>query len=253
MARFCGEMETASKFEAATIWKERCLLVNQSLFSDEAVWTNPNLDALNQYFVNNFHEGEGDFFAKLEMQTAPTDPAVKHLAAEMMWVMLLCPSNIGAEKKRESVSRIWEWAGDSLPDSDQFLSDTVLSGIGSAGTSFNTNRWRELVYVINFAKQFCQLPLAEREALLSDGWKLAEWLENIPENESRQFRHMLLFLLFPDIFERIFGGTDRRLVVRSFAGKTKAEIKKLSALDIDRELHEIRAKQVQDFGNEQIV
>lgn len=252
MARFCGEKETASKFEAATVWKEQCLLANQSLFSDEAVWMSPNLDALNQYFVNNLDEGEGDFFAKLETQIAPTEPAVKHLAAEMMWVMLLCPSNIGAEKKRESISRIWEWAGDHLPDSDQLLSDEVLSGIGSAGTSFNTNRWRELVYVINFAKQFCQLPLAEREVLLSDGWKLAEWLEQIPENESRQFRHMLLFLLFPDLFERIFGGTDRRLVVRSFSGKTKAEVKKLSAVDIDRELNAIRTKQAQDFGNDQI-
>ena len=252
MARFCGEMETASKFNAAEKWKKKCLLASGSIFSEDAVWSMENISALNQYFVNNLDEGEGDFFSKLEAQISPTEPEVKQLAAEMMWVMLLCPSNIGPDKKKESVLRIWEWSGKPFQPSDDLFGDEVLSGIGSAGTSYNTNRWRELVYFVNFAQQFCALPLAEREKLLGDGWVFAEWLQSIPENESRQLRHMLLFLLFPDSFERIFGGTDRREIVTTFLGKQKAAVRKLSALEIDRELAAIRQKQEADYGTDQI-
>lgn len=252
MARFCAEKETATKFKAAEYWKQRCLLSSGSVFSQNSVWTVEHLQALNQYFVNNLDEGEGDFFAKLETQIASTAPEVKQLAAEMMWVMLLCPSNIGADKKRESVSRIWQWSGSPFQASDALINDDVLSGIGSAGTSYNTNRWRELVYFINFALEFCKLPLAKREELLQNGWDFASWLELVPENDSRQLRHMLLFLLFPDNFERIFGGADRREVVTTFSGKPKSEILKWSALQIDRELHAIRKKQQEDYGSDQL-
>lgn len=197
MARFCGEKETASKFNAAEKWKNKCLLANGSIFSEDAVWSVDNISALNQYFVNNLDEGEGDFFSKLEAQISPTEPEVKQLAAEMMWVMLLCPSNIGPDKKKESVSRIWEWSGKPFQPSDDLFDNEVLSGIGSAGTSYNTNRWRELVYFVNFAQQFCALPLAEREKLLGDGWVFAEWLQSIPENESRSFDICSYFCCFP--------------------------------------------------------
>jgi len=252
MARFCGEKETASKFLAAEQWKKRCLINSGSIFSEKELWTVENTEALDKYFVNNLDYGEGDFFEKLEAQIEPTDPEVKQLAAEMMWIMLLCPSNIGPDKKRESVSRIWAWSGEKLEADTSLYSNEVLSGIGSGGTSYNTNRWRELVYLIQFALVFLKLPVTERERLLDSGWDLAEWLEAIPENDARQFRHMMLFLLFPDEFDRIFGGTDRRKVVIAFSGMPKAGVKKLSGLELDRELAKIRSKQEQDFGTDQL-
>ena len=124
----------------------------------------------------------------------------------------------------------------------------MLSGIGSAGTGYNTNRWRELVFVIRVVSAIKQLPNPERTQLLNDGWTLAKWLEQIPECDSRQFRHMMLFLLFPDTFERIFGGTDRRRIVASFTGKSDAQSNNLSALGIDRALAETRKQQEEIYG-----
>ncbi len=63
---------------------------------------------------------------------------------------------------------------------------------------------------------------------------------------------MLLFLLYPDDFDRILGGTDRRKVVRAFTDKSKAEIKKLPALQLDQELAAIRRKQEEDYGTDQL-
>ena len=48
MARFCGEKETESKFKAAQIWKKKCLLALNSVFSDAAIWTKDNIEALNE-------------------------------------------------------------------------------------------------------------------------------------------------------------------------------------------------------------
>lgn len=248
MARFCAEKETDSKFLAAKAWKQNCLIESGSVFSSGHIWNVENIQELDTYFTNNPIEGSGDFFSKLEAQLEPTSPSVKQLAAEMLWVMLICPSNIGPDKKRESVGRIWGWSGEDLDMSSSLLSNETLDGIGSGGTSYNTNRWRELVYFIQMMKALLQLSPAERTDLLSDAWNFAEWLEKIPENRRRQLRHMILFLLYPDHFERIFSAGDRRDVLVAFKGKAKAAIRKMSAVEIDREIAEIRFKQQDDFG-----
>ena len=41
--------------------------------------------------------------------------------AEMMWVLLLFPSNIGAENKRQHVQEIWSWSEETLPTDSPML------------------------------------------------------------------------------------------------------------------------------------
>ncbi|UTA47452.1 AAA family ATPase [Simiduia sp. 21SJ11W-1] len=252
MARYCGEMETQSKFAATSQWRERCLLAGQSVLGEGPLWTLENARGLDRYFVNNLETGDGDFYEKLEAQLSGGAPAINQLAAEMLWFMQLCPSNITAGKKRETIARVWSWSGQSLNIEQPLLAEAVLDGIGSAGTSFNTNRWRELVYFIQFAKAFFALEVEERKNLLSDPWAFAEWLQRLPENESRQLRHMLLFLLFPDQFERIFGGADRRQIATAFSGRAKRAIRALSAMELDKLLLEIRTEQAQELGTEKL-
>jgi hypothetical protein len=62
-------------------------------------------------------------------------------------------------------------------------------------------RWRELVFFTRFLVAFKALEASERQRVLQDGWAFAHWIQSIPEAESRQPRHMLLYLLFPDSFE----------------------------------------------------
>ena len=119
----------------------------------------------------------------------------------------------------------------------------VLQGIGSGGVSFNTNRWRELVFFITFLLKFKNELEVTRQLLMRNGDEFAGWLTGVPDSESRQMRHMLLFLLFPDEFERIFGGVDRRTIVRSFKGMAKPEIRRLKNEQIDNLLAEIRKEQ----------
>lgn len=240
MSRYhaCGSLERM--LEASQHWQEAALLSDGAVFAKESVWTLPYLQDLKQYFIDQPDEGKDSFFVKLEKQLEATEPEVKQLAAEMLWVIYLCPDNITKPRKLGNIRLVWEWSGEPFPEKSDWLAEDVLGGAGNAGTGFNTNIPDELAFFIRVMIDFKRLPETERIELLSDGWKFGKRLEQIPECDRRQFRNMIVFLLFPDNFEHIFSGTKRRDIVREFTGKTNAEVNKLSALEIDQELLNIR-------------
>jgi len=248
MSRFNPHHDLLPIFNAASLWRQSALESMGSVLGQGSIWTDENISSLKILFVDNPDEGEGTFLSKLERQIASAPATVKQLAAEMTWVMLLCPSNLSARNKRETVREIWSWSGSALVEDSPLLSDEVLAGIGSAGTAFNTQRWRELRFFIGFMQAFRALDIARRTELLTDGWLFAEWIGGISDADSRQLRHMLLYLLFPDQFERIFGRTDRRKLLVALSGMTSAKINGLSPLEIDRSLASIRAEYQAKFG-----
>ena len=126
----------------------------------------------------------------------------------------------------------------------------MVSGVRES--AFNINRWRELVFFTRLMLAFKSLDAGERGRLLADGWAFAEWLKTIPEEESRQLRHMLLFLLFPDSFERIFGGSDRYQIASHFSHKPKGEIAKMDQITIDRQLQLIRSELEEQYQTKEL-
>jgi 5-methylcytosine-specific restriction protein B len=211
------------------------------MFTDERLWTSENNKYLISDFVNSPDEGDGNFIDKLEEQLKRSPASVKKLAAEMLYILLLCPSNIGPLKKREVVETIWNWSGDGLDMSASIFTDAALQGAGSAGTAFNTGRWREFNYIINFFDKWSAVNKSDQTNLLNDKWKFSKWLEIIPENETRQFRHMILYMLYPDSFERIFSYGDRIKIVSTYTGSRAKDIRKeYSAFDMDKKLLDIR-------------
>jgi hypothetical protein len=252
LSRYCGDFDSEPIIRAADHWRTQALKSDGSIFSQKALWRLENLKAVEQYYVNNIDQTERTFLEKLKEQLTPTTPETKQLVAEMLWVMLLSPSNLTPGKKREDVKLVWGWSGEALSENSQWLNDQTLKGIGSAGQSFSYNRWRELTFLVRFMLAFKVLDPSERDRLLNDGWAFAEWLKSVPEEGSRQLRHMILFLLFPDQFERSFAGTDRRQIVMSFTGKSHADADSLSPLEIDRELQQIRRAQEEKLGTKKL-
>ena len=252
MARYNPNHTAEPVFRAAELWKRAALESDESVFSDAPLWNIENIDQIDRYFVQRLDMGEGTFMEKLEKQLAPASPEAKRLAAEMLWLMLLCPSNVHPPNKREVFTQIWAWGGTPADNDSPLLQDDVLHGLGSAGTAFNTHRWRELVFFVALMKAFKALSEAEKKTLLADGWAFAKWLEDIPEENTRQLRHMILFLLFPDDFERIFGGTDRKTIVRSFTHQSAREVNRMSPVQLDRELAAIRRHEAAQLGTEDI-
>lgn len=252
MARFCGTRITGPILSIAEHWKQKCLLGGGSIFTDQAIWTVENVVHLETYFVNNLDYGDGNFITKLESQLADAPASAKLLCAEMMWVMMLCLSNILPPSKRSTIGTIAQWAGVTINETMPGLSDEELTGIGSGGTAYNNSRWRELVYFIRIMLLWCKQSTERKDALLANVHEFGLWLEHVPENEKRQLRHMLLFLIFPDYRDRIFSSAERDKILLSFSGISKRELKQLKEREIDDELQRVRKKLETEYQTDQL-
>lgn len=251
MSRYCGNKNTAPPIDAAQDWLDRCVVQRKSIFTNDAIWTLENIRSLDENFTNSLDEGDGNFIEKLEACLSETEGPVKKLVAEMTWFMVLCLSNAGVITKRKSIGKIWAWSGEELDMDSPYLSDQTLLGIGSGGPSYNVNRWRELVYFIQLVIRMFECE-GDVKTIFSDAWGCAEWVDETDGFGHRQFRYMLLFLLFPDQYERIFSRSERKKIIRGFLGKTPKEIRKMTELDIDKAIHEIRSEQQQELENDKL-
>jgi 5-methylcytosine-specific restriction enzyme B len=228
MARTIAHHDLAPLLAAAQQWIDRCLVEDQSLLRpDRTLWTTANADELQRCFVDRPDASSDDFLVKLERQLSDARPAAQQFAAELMWALLLFPSasNIGPAKKRSHVLRIWSWSGEALDDTNSLLADDVLTGVGSAGTAYATGRWRELAYLIALVRSLKALPVDGRRAVLKDYDRFMDWIEKVPPDGDRQFRHMLRYFAFPDRVERMCSNRDRRGVLEGFGTAPQSETK----------------------------
>ncbi|SCM65956.1 AAA family ATPase [Donghicola eburneus] len=251
MSRYNPKLYVNPIYDAAKQWRERSLAEEQSVFYEgKNLWTIQLLDELDQRFVRNLDSGEGDFLSKLKAQLSEGSTDCRQLMAEILWLTLLFPSNIGAAKKRENVQNIWSWSGEDLSATHPLLEDAVLVGIGSAGTAYNTHRWRELVFLISSLRDFKARDSSERQQIASDPWAFSGWLSSFPEARPRQLLHILPHVLFPDTFERISSEGDKRQILAGFGDTAEKEIKKWSSVEIDRALLVLRRGLEEEHGSD---
>lgn len=232
---------------AARRWRDRCLLNEGSVLTEKSLWTAENVGYLVRHFVENLDYGEGGFFEKLEGQLAKAPASAKQLAAEMFWVMyLFCvPGSMQPGTKRHQIRQVWEWSGESLPDAPFELGEALKDGVGNPGMGFNTHRWRELRFFILTMRSWTALSKAKREARLTDPWILAEWLKEQDETRTRQLRHILLYLLFPDHFEPFATASQKRTIVREFTkkfGEDPNQVDYKDRVKVDRQLRVVRER-----------
>jgi hypothetical protein len=238
---------------AARLWRDRCLLADGSILSDRHLWTLENLAHLERHFVHNLDTGTGTFFEKLDEQLAPSPAGGKQLAAEMLWLLYLSVSDnsIKGATKRIQIRQVWGWSGEPLPDSPM-LGEPLEVGVANPGTGFQTNRWRELVFCIELTRAWKHLASPEQMRLIADPWLFAGWLDSQPGADVRQFRHMLLYLLFPEHFERVVTGSHKQQILKVFQPRVglPATTDFRNRTGVDRALYELRPLLERHYGSE---
>jgi hypothetical protein len=187
-----------------------------SIFSASSLWTETNLRILEEHFSKNPIVGDQPFLDKFRQQLEPTSAQVKQLAAEILWLLLLFPSNIGGPKKRENITEVWSWSGANLGESHPML--VLLDyGIGSAGQAFNQRRDLELAFAIRIAQNWKRTGQTSKPSLIEDPWEFGAWVDSFPDSSNRGFRHMILFLLFPDFYERTATARHKATIATTFS------------------------------------
>jgi 5-methylcytosine-specific restriction protein B len=260
MARFVAH-DIAPILAAIDRWKTKCILGDGSVLSSNKIWTVENLEQLNQHFVLNLDPSKDKgFLDKLQDQLAPTSPGAKQLVAEMLWVIFTFPSRgINASTKRDRIREVWSWSGATLDESNAELGSPLESGVGGPGRSYNQRRWEELAYLISVVRNWKTLPIDEQKDKLSDPWKFGAWLDEQPNSDRRQLRHILLFLMFPDSYERMATGGDKEDAYDAFARLLKDApssyreiIKAEGWLGLDKRLLQIREILEKQYGTAEL-
>ena len=206
--------------DAAEKWKRQCLINGGSLFADERLWTEANFGELKTYFLERPDTGTGTFEEKLRIQLEPVPPEARRLWAEMTWLYYLIVINVTRITKLDRIRTVWEWSGGTLPEDHWALNDVLEGGIVNPGMGYFSHQWREFNFIITLMVDWWDGSPGQRESLLGDPWKFAEWLDGLPDGRRRIFRHALLFLLFPDEFEPITSIRHKRDIVRAFTEQT---------------------------------
>jgi 5-methylcytosine-specific restriction protein B len=251
MARETPEKSLASVLQAADHWIKTCLIEDGSVFLLEQRWRLENLEAAYNAFVMHGIEGSDAFMTKLKVQLQNSSPEEVQLFAEMHWALLLFVSkSVSPGKKRALIADIWSWSGAPFPTNHPMMSDETLAGIGSAGMAFNNLRWKELRYLIEFARGLKTLPHSARASTMTDYDNFVAFAEKTTTDGKRQFRHMLRYFAFPDRVERIASNGDRRRILVEFKRATSAELKSWSDKKTDTALLELRQELQRKYPEE---
>ena len=252
MSRYVGKNNVAGPIlEAAEHWKHTSLISDNGIFEDTEIWKIGYFEELNQHLIKQLDKNEDKFTEQLGNLLQARPPEIKQLAVEISWLMSLCHDKYKIQTKRESIKTIWERSSKPLPENSKWLEDDVLAGIGNVGAGIFSRLAWEWEFFILLMIELKKFPVTRRkELLLSDGWDFAEWIEQIPGSATRQSRHMILFLLFPDSFERIFSAEHREKIVSKF--KKGEAGRKLSPVEIDRLLLEIRREKEKEHRTSEL-
>ena len=228
----------AAILEAADTWKQRCLLDGGSLFSDERLWTRECFEQLRTHFVERPDTGNDSFDEKLRRQLEPAPPEARRLWAEITWLFFLIVSGVKSVTKLDKIRTVWESSGATLPEDHWALGDVLERGIVNPGMAYLGQQWRQFNLIINLMLDWSSRSLQNRESLLSDPWVFAEWVDGHTEGRQRPFRHALLFLLFPDVFEPIVSVNHKKAVVEAFPDETgeKPDVDNVALVDLDKAL-----------------
>lgn len=241
----------------AADWSAKCLIQGESLlWPGSQVWSLANLQRFKSSFIDKPDTAKDKSFGtKFEEQLAGETDDVTRLACELLLVYFQFPSegSVGAARKKRLILDVAGWKG-LKPDEKVAYLDRFNQGIGNPGLVYNTGRPNELTFLARFAIAIAQLEPAERAALLGDHRQTRALLDKLAEAHREEFsrppqlRHIILYLLYPDDYERIASEGHKGRICDAFGeviDGTKPD-------DIDDQIKAIRAKLQEEMPGEDL-
>ncbi|BBZ99835.1 McrB family protein [Bradyrhizobium diazoefficiens] len=244
MARITDH-DSSRIFDAAREWRDQCLVAGKSLlWGDRELWSPSNLQRFKACFIDRPDlSKDKNFEQKFKAQLAAETDDVTRLACELLFVYFLFPTSVGRPRKTGLIREVANWrsleANDKAP-----LFDAFDTGIGDPGLVYNTGRPNELTYLARFAIAVADKPESERLELLHDHLRARALLDDLAEAHREEFgrppqsRHILLFLLFPDDYERIASEGHKARICEAFSEIIEGE----KPEDVDDQLKAIRQR-----------
>jgi 5-methylcytosine-specific restriction protein B len=239
------EHDSSAIFSTAAEWRDRCLIGGKSLlWEDRQIWSTANLLQFKSCFIDRPDTSKDkNFEQKFQAQLGAEGEDVTRLACELLFVYFLFPSSVGRPRKTGLIREVAGWKKIEIDETASRFS-CFDTGIGDPGLVYNTGRPYELTYLTRFAIAVVEKPAAERAALLQNHLLTRKMLDDLADSHREEFgrppqtRHILLYLLFPDYYERIASEGHKARICEAFSEIIDGQVPD----DTDDRLKAIRSK-----------
>lgn len=132
--------------------------------------------------------------------------------------------------------------GDSLDLSSPWLGDALDTGIGAANPGLSNYRPSELALIVAATCAWRAMPGDQREPK-NDCWPFGNWIDGLPASKGRQFRHIWMYLMFPDECEPISSETHNRRIIRCYKD-TPGVAEEFQAIDDPADSDRVRGDKI---------
>lgn len=231
-------------YDTFALFKERCLIGDTSLlWPERRIWTLENLRQWKELVIDRPILTSQTFNEKIEVQLAQAPAALWAITADLHFVYYLPSANITFSTRINQIRWAAEKAGLSLPAEDDPIWEAHRR-LGFCRTAYKYHiRITQLNLLALFAIKVKEL--SDPNSCLNDpkcvSGLLDEILESIENKGDRAYdmRHAILYLMFPENYERIISTTDKRKIVEHY----KRYVTEPTA-DLDDQLLQIRQQLV---------
>ncbi|WP_249645212.1 McrB family protein [Nocardia sputi] len=157
------------------------------------------------------------------------------LTAELVYLHLLAPSDIGGAAKHALLHKVLALTeGPVAVPAD--LDAALYGGFASAGMAYRMRRDQQLLWLVRFLVTWKKLPADARRGARADPWAFRGVADSFPIDSAYSQRNALLHLVFPGIFEPIVSREHKQKIVDGLAD----DIPNATG-DVDRDLAALRA------------
>lgn len=225
-----ADQNISSIFDVAQQWKDNCLIDSGSLlWPDKNIWTAETLNGFKAFFIDLPDvSSEKNFAQKFQEQLAKAGDDVSRLACDLLVVYFLFPTSVSRARKLAVIREVASWKNIAIDDNAPAFRG-FSSGVGDPGLAYNTGRPNELTYLARVSIEIIAKDPTERATILEDHVALRALLENLAEQHRQDFgrppqlKHIILYLLFPDHYERIASEGHKGRIADAFEGLIQGE------------------------------
>ena len=228
--------------ESIKIFSDRLkqTLINGGSINNESnyLWTLENFKNLHKAVNSNLKEGKDSFIKKISAQIEEAKNTIPELSEEqheellpLMFEILslyyVIPSNISKNTKKEALKELLD-SDNSVAkklnlslDKFEISREAIMGGgIASGGMGFNTNKQKEIFYLIDVFKHWYEQNTGDEDTYLNQeesNFRFQNFLDNVAGVRSPQCRHALLYLFFSNYYESIISSTQKRKITQVFS------------------------------------
>jgi hypothetical protein len=231
-----------SLYKAYQDFAQSCLIDDRSLlWPDRFFWTQANVSAVKSALVDAPYWGKESFEEKLVAQLAGLSADVWGMMADAYYLYSLVPvpKILKEETKHAVIASLANKGHLTVPDRQDPIWRAIAPGFCHPGQRY-MQKYRQFWLVFVFAEQVKrssdrQMLLGDRQALQN---MLDTCLEMIPASADRGFdmRHALLYLAFPDYYERIVSTGSKKAIIACLGDRLSGDV----PADIDNAIYQIR-------------